>query len=163
MVLCVLNKIVFLSKSSKEHWLAYWCGRSVTKRMLKVEQEPQKLCNLSLKAQTHNNFILLWVSSFLMTRCTGKAFVCGTACQLTSLSDMNWPALHAWEELVGCMLMELGKKQDVSSLKELSKQTSSSIQRWPSFLQAFSSPLHALQHDYTLSLAQKPLWACLAV
>lgn len=99
------------------------------KRMLKVEQEPQKLYSLSRNAQTHNNFILLQVSTFLISRCTGKAFVCEAACQPASLPDVIWPALHTWEVLVGYLLMELGRKQAVSSLTELSKQISSSTWR----------------------------------
>lgn len=115
------------------------------KRMLPVEQEPQKLYSLSLNAQTLNNFILLQVSTSLISRCTLKTFVCGAACQRAGLPDVIWPALHTWELLVGYTLVELGRKQAVSSLAKLPKQIGSSAQRWPSFPSGhfFSTPCSA--------------------
>lgn len=86
--------------------------------MLKVEQEPQKLYSLSLNVQTYNNFILLQVSTFLISRYA--ALVCGAVCQPAGLPDVIWPALYTWEVLVGYTLMELGRKQAVSSLTDLS-------------------------------------------
>lgn len=88
------------------------------KRMLKVEQEPQKLYSLSLNVQTYNNFILLQISTFLISRYA--ALVCGAVCQPAGLPDVIWPALYTWEVLVGYTLMELGRKQAVSSLTDLS-------------------------------------------
>lgn len=132
------------------------------KRMLPVEQEPQKLYSLSLNAQTLNNFILLQVSTSLISRCTLKTFVCGAACQRAGLPDVIWPALHTWELLVGYTLVELGRKQAVSSLAKLPKQIGSSAQRWPSFPSGhfFSTPCSA-----TWLYSQpdtESLWACFA-
>lgn len=73
------------------------------KKNAEVETKPSKLYCLSLNAQTHNS-ILLQGSTFLLSRCAGKAFVCGEACQPAGIPDVICPALHTWEVLVGYTL-----------------------------------------------------------
>lgn len=137
------------------------------KRMLKVEQEPQKLYSLSLNVQTYNNFILLQVSTFLISRYAGKALVGGGSLPTSWLTwcDLACPLPLGSAGGIHIDGAGEGSKLSLLWLSFLSAlyQISSSTQRWYSFPSGhfFSTPFSATwlypQPD------TKSSWACFAV